>query len=107
MITVIYHRKYHRLIIEGHARSGEPGHDLVCASASILAYTLGAAVANMSAAKQIRDAKIELKPGEGEISCKTIRRFEAPVTLVFDTICAGFELLANDYAEYIAYEVRG
>ena len=107
MIKVIYHRNHHRLIIEGHAYSGEPGHDLVCASASILAYTLGASVANMSAAKQVRGAKIDLKEGSGEISCKPVNRFDAPVTLIFDTLCAGYELLANNYPDNISYEVRG
>lgn len=107
MIAVVYHRKYHRLTVEGHAYSGEHGHDLVCASATILAYTLGASVANMSAAKQVRDAKINLKEGSGEIECKAIRRFDAPVTLIFDTVCAGFELLANHYPDNISYKVRG
>lgn len=107
MIDVVYHRKYHRLTVEGHACSGEHGHDLVCASASILAYTLAASVANMSAAKQIREPQIELKEGSGQIACKAVRRFEAPVTLIFDTLCAGYELLANNYPEYISYEVRG
>lgn len=107
MIQVIYNRKYHRLTIEGHAYSGEAGQDLVCSAASILAYTLSASVANMSAAKQIREPKIQLEPGDAEISCKTIRRFEAPVTLIFDSICAGYELLARDYPDNISYEVRG
>lgn len=107
MIEVVYHRNYHRLTVEGHACSGEPGHDLVCASASILAYTLAASVANMSAAKQIREPQIELKEGSGQIACKPVRRFEAPVTLIFDTLCAGYELLANNYPEFVSYEVRG
>ena len=79
----------------------------MCASASILAYTLAASVANMSAEKQIREPVIRLDPGGAEISCKTIRRFEAPVTLIFDTICGGYELLARNYPENIHYEVRG
>ena len=79
----------------------------MCASASILAYTLAASVANMSAEKQIREPVIRLDPGGAEISCKTIRRFDAPVTLIFDTICGGYELLARDYPENIYYEVRG
>ena len=107
MISVVYHRKYHKLSIAGHACSGEPGHDLVCASATILAYTLAASVANMSAAKQVRDAKIHLEEGVGEISCKPVRRFEAPVTLIFDTLCAGYELLAQNYPDNISYEVLG
>ena len=106
MIKVVYHRKYHRVTLEGHAQSGEAGHDLVCASASALIYTRAANVANMSAAKQVK-ATIELKEGAGEVSCKAVRRFEAPVTLVFNTVCAGFELLAGNYPENISYEMRG
>lgn len=107
MIKAVYHRDHHRLSIEGHAQSGEPGHDLVCASATILAYTLAASVANMSAAKQIREPKIDMREGAIEIACKSIRRFEAPVTLIFDTLCAGYELLARNYPDNISYEVRG
>ena len=107
MIAVTYLRNQHKLTIAGHACSGEPGHDLVCASASILAYTLAASVANMSAAKQVRGAKIHLEEGAGVISCKPVRRFNAPVTLIFDTLCAGYELLANNYPDNVSYEVQG
>lgn len=107
MIQVTYHRKYHKLTIEGHAYSGEAGHDLVCASASILAYTLAAAVANMAEAKQIRNPVIRLDAGNAEVSCKTRSRFEAPVTLIFDTICGGYALLANDYPDNISFDLRG
>lgn len=107
MIEVVYHRKYHRLTAKGHALSGEAGHDLVCASVTILAGTLKANVDNMAEVKQVRDAKTELKAGYAEIACKPIPRFEAPVTLAFDSICAGFELLAYTYPENISYEIRG
>ena len=107
MIKVIYHRKFHQLSIEGHAQAGEYGHDLVCASASILVYTLANAVANMADCGQVREPRIELEEGRGEISCTPPHKYKAPVTLIFDTICAGFELLAQDYPDNISYEVRG
>ena len=37
MIHATYYRKYNRLTVTGHAGSAEHGHDLVCASASMLA----------------------------------------------------------------------
>lgn len=107
MIQVVYHRKFHRLSIEGHAGSGEYGHDLVCSAASILAYTLANAVLNMSSCGQVRDPKTELEAGKGLVSCRTIHKYEAPVTLIFDTICAGFELLSVQHPENISYEIRG
>ena len=107
MIKVIYHRKFHRVSIEGHAHSGEYGRDLVCAAASTLAYTLASAVANMAECGQVREPRIELEEGRGEVSCTPPHKFKAPVTLVFDTVCAGFELLNRDYPSNISYEVRG
>lgn len=99
MIRVRYHRKAHRLSLQGHAYSGEPGHDLVCASASILVWTL-------AAARQVTAPELRLEAGDAAVSCKTPRRFDAPVTLIFDTICAGFALLAKNYPDNICYRIE-
>ena len=106
MIQVVYHRKYNRLTITGHAQSAEPGHDLVCASASILAYTLAANVANMADNGQVREPIIKMDAGDTQISCNPRHNLKASVMLVFDTVCAGFQLLAQDYPAYITYEIR-
>ena len=106
MIQAIYYRNYNRLTVTGHANSAEPGHDLVCASASMLAYTLAANVANMADAGQVRQPIIENNEGNAEISCNPKHNLKNTVTLVFDSICVGFELLAHDYPEYISYEIR-
>lgn len=106
MIQAVYYRKYNRLTVEGHAKSGEPGHDLVCASASMLAYTLAANVANMADHGQVRAPIMELNPGNAEVSCNPISRYRSTVTLVFDAVCTGFELLAHSYPENISYEIR-
>ena len=107
MITVIYHRSRHELSVCGHAGHGAVGHDLVCASASILAYTLAAAVQNMADAGHVKRPKIVLLPGETLISCESPPQYRVPVTLVFDTVCGGFELLARDYPKNISYEIEG
>lgn len=107
MITVIYHRSRHELSVCGHAGNGTVGHDLVCASASILAYTLAAAVQNMADAGHVNHPQIIIRPGETLISCESTSRYRSPVTLVFDTICGGFELLARDYPKNISYEMKG
>ena len=106
MIQVIYYRKYNRLTVTGHAGAGEPGHDLVCASASILAYTLAANVANMADNGQVREPIMNMNEGDTEISCNPRHNLKATVTLVFDTVCAGFDLLAYEYPEHITYEIR-
>ena len=106
MIQVTYYRKYNRLTVTGHAGAAEPGHDLVCASASMLAYTLAANVANMADNGQVRQPIIQTKEGDTEISCNPRHNLKASVTLVFDSVCVGFELLAHDYPQYISYEIR-
>ena len=106
MIHAIYYRSYNRLTVTGHAGSAEPGKDLVCASASMLAYTLAANVANMADNGQVRQPIMKMDDGDTEISCNPRHNLKASVTLVFDSVCVGFELLAHDYPEYIKYEIR-
>ena len=106
MIQATYYRSYNRLTVTGHAGSAEPGHDLVCASASMLAYTLAANVANMADNKQVREPIMKMDEGDTVISCKPRHNLTTTVTLVFDTVCAGFGLLAYQHPEYISYEMR-
>lgn len=105
MITVTYHREFNRVSMDGHALSGENGHDLVCASASILAYTLAEFVKNMKEAGQIAFPAIDLAEGHALIACNAPSRFKNSVTLAFDTVCAGFELLAQSHPDNISYEI--
>lgn len=105
MIQVVYHRKFNRLTVEGHAHSGEPGHDLVCAAVSALAYTLGGNVANMADHGQVRAPIMEYSSGKAEVGCNPVSRHKATVTLVFDSVCVGFEMLAANYPAYITYEI--
>ena len=107
MIEVVYHRDYLRLTVKGHANSAEYGHDLVCASASILAHTIAAQVANLSADNKVQRPVIKLESGDAEVSCAPRNRHKASVKLMFDTVCSGFELLARDFPEFISYELSG
>jgi uncharacterized protein YsxB (DUF464 family) len=107
MINVVYHRELNRVSMQGHAKSAEKGQDLVCASASILVYTLASFVENMKGAGQVYNPTVELEEGDALIYCDAPPRYKGPITLVFDTICGGFELLARDYPENISYEIRG
>lgn len=107
MIKVIYHRDLNRVSVTGHAKSGEAGHDLVCASASILVYTLAAFVNNMRLAKQVYNPKAELKEGDAVISCEPPKKYKNSITLVFDSICGGFDILAKNYPDNISFEMIG
>lgn len=104
MIKVKYSRDKQCVEVKGHAESGEKGHDLVCASASILTYTLAAFVKNMHDNGQVKKATVKLDEGDSKVSCK-VNGHEAAVTLVFDSICTGFDLLAKSYPENINYKI--
>lgn len=106
MIQATYYRKYNRLTVTGHAGAAEHGKDLVCASASMLAYTLAVNVANMADNGQVRNPVIKNNEGDAEISCTPRHNLKASVTLVFDSVCVGFDLLAHDYPEFVNYEIR-
>ena len=106
MIRIIYHRDKNRVSIDGHARSGEAGHDLVCASVSILAYTLASFVQNMKEAKQVYNPKTDLREGDALICCEPPSKYKNSVTLVFDSICGGFELLARNYPENVSFRTE-
>lgn len=107
MINVIYNRKMNRVTIEGHANSGDPGHDLVCAGVSTLAYTLAANVGNLRDRSMVRKPTVVLESGKAEIEAKPTPRHKATAELVFQSVCVGFEVLAMNYPQYISYEIRG
>ena len=107
MIHVIYHRKYNRVTVEGHAGSGPEGHDLVCAAVSALALTLAGNVAYMQAQEAVYDVTTKLAEGNAEIQCTPYRRYRNSVEQIYRSICVGFELLATKYPSNISYEIRG
>ena len=106
MIKAVYHRKYHTLTVEGHAHSAEPGQDLVCAAASAIAYTLAANAETLFAQGAVRKPEIRMEPGNTEIRCRSVSRFKATVTLVFDSVCLGLDILSQQYPENISYEIQ-
>jgi uncharacterized protein YsxB (DUF464 family) len=105
MVEITYHRKYNRLTAQGHAYSGEEGHDLVCAAVSALMLTMAANVRALSRQRSVREPGVHLGKGDAEVKCKPVRKMGNVVTLMFDTVGTGFQLLADQYPEYISYKV--
>jgi uncharacterized protein YsxB (DUF464 family) len=107
MIKVIYYRDHNRLTVEGHAKSDEYGKDLICAAVSTLTLTMAANVGNLAAKDYVTAYTVRLDPGDAEISCSPRTRYRDSVKQVFMSVCAGFEVLTNQYPDYIQYTVRG
>ena len=105
MIQVIYHRKYYRVTVEGHAKSGEFGRDLICAACSTLAVTLAENVAALESTGSVREMTAELSSGSAQISCAPVSQFKSIVRVIFDAICMGFDRLSKEYPDYISYEI--
>ena len=97
------------LHVKGHAGANAPGNDIVCASASILAYTLAQNI-KMSQERGLLkySPKIKLKEGDSIITCRA--KDEETYTEILHTflvIQTGYMLLAHNYPQYVAVEMFG
>ena len=86
------------LSMEGHAGAGKWGSDIVCAAASVLAYT-GAAVAQQlyREGKLQQRPQIKLEPGAARIILENSEAARG----VLDVICTGYGLLAVRYPKNV------
>ena len=105
MIRVCYDRVGHRVTVAGHAGYAERGADILCAAASMLLHTLGAAVRGLSERGLAEDIAVTLRAGAGEVHCVPVGEFGCVTTAVMDSIVLGFRLLAADYPEYVSFEM--
>lgn len=110
MIEVIYNTGKNKVTATGHAGTGPAGHDLVCASVSILMFALAEDVMQLAQAdhRHIRSPKIKLDtPGDASVSVRAVHGSHAQnlVRIVFKSVCNGFALLAKNYPEAIKYTV--
>ena len=101
MIRARYARRALTLSICGHARSAPKGEDLVCAAASILAFTAEAALQDEAERFYPRAVK---KPGELRLSCEPSAGSRKACRRLLDTLWFGFELLAREYPDYVKAE---
>ena len=85
--------------LRGHA-GGEQGQDLVCASASILAYTLAQ---NIKDGEQFCETlKIRLDEGDTEISCKPKPESLNAVRGIYLAFIRGFQLLEANFPDKVS-----
>lgn len=91
------------MTVKGHANSGEYGKDLVCASVSILTYTLAQNVATLYQANVLcEQPTINIGEGDCEIICRAKDDLTRDyVSRVFVTLMQGYLLLATNYPEYV------
>ena len=107
MITAIFERnesvKELTLKVSGHASFDEVGKDIVCASASILTYTLAKVTEDMYEKGHFEGYPIlRLNGGDALIECRCKSYFAfADAIQAFDMTKVGFTLLAENYPQNV------
>ena len=103
MIRAEYVPREHTLLVCGHAGSGDPGRDLVCAGVSALVLALREELLQLEEAGAVSIRRLQLEPGFADIRCVPGAHGEG-TELVFDTVVKGLELLQKLFGEFV--EVR-
>ena len=102
-------RKMASLHIMGHAGAGDYGKDIICASASILAYTLAQNIKMERVRGLLKyEPKIKLNEGKAIITCRAKDdESYAEILHTFLVIQTGYQLLANNYPDYVMLNMFG
>ena len=87
------------LMVEGHAMFAEAGKDIVCAAASTLAFTLAR---RMEQLENEGMASFDLQVSAGVFNLHTAQKSK-DCQVSYDTIRAGFEMLAAKYPDHIQF----
>ena len=96
------------MTVKGHAGQDNTGHDLVCASASILAYTVAQTIKYIQSQGGLRKRpRIELKDGDALIICKPKDDYFAEALHTFFVAEVGFSLLEKNYPKYVDLNMFG
>ena len=90
------------LRVEGHAGYAEHGKDLVCASASILAYTVAQYVRIAEEhGNLISPSEMKLEEGDAFISCEPNNFITMEARHMFEYAKLGYRVLQHNYPQYV------
>lgn len=91
------------LVLEGHAGSAPEGEDLICAAASILAYTAAQEVREMEKAGKLRKRpRVELAKGLCRVTCTPRTEAQSEALHTYKVVQTGLRLLAESFPEQVA-----
>ena len=104
MTRILYDKAGLRLEMQGHAGAGEKGADPVCAALSMLMMTLER---RMQERAEKRRPISRREPGRFLIACMPEEGEEKLCRESFDTVAAGFALLAENRSENVSFRLTG
>ena len=88
----------------GHANAGEYGSDIVCASASMLAYTLAEAVnKRVELGMFACIPTVDITPGDTQIIFKAHKDYADELGVIVDVIADGYRMLAASYPDNVEF----
>lgn len=88
---------------KGHANYAERGKDIVCASVSVLIYTL---IESIDESDLSTPAVIDVREGETLIRVKPKSENRGKICAVFEVIANGFELLQKNFPKNVKFVLR-
>ena len=91
------------IIVKGHASFDEIGKDIVCASVSILTYTIAKIANDMIERGRIAEnSVIRLDSGDAFINCHCMGKESYNELFgAFQTVLTGYNLLAENYPQNV------
>ena len=94
--------------IKGHAGASEVGQDIVCASASILAYTVAQLVKDYGMKDMLKKKPtILLKKGSSTVTCTPKKEYYDEVKHSYYVVQTGINLLAHNYPQCVDVKLFG
>lgn len=97
------------LHVKGHAMNALKGNDLICASASILAYTVAQNVQMAEERGLLKySPTLKLKSGNSIVTCRA-KDDESYAELLhtYLVVQVGYQILAHNYPQNVAVEMFG
>lgn len=88
--------------VQGHANTGPEGADLVCASATMLVYTVAQAITFMHQQGYTEKPRIKIRKGKAKVSVVPKEEYYAEVLHSFWTVQCGAHMLAVNYPEAVS-----
>lgn len=103
-VNITDNKKNLTLRVEGHSNYAEQGKDIVCASASILAYTIAQNAMYMYDRHQLKCLPVlNLVEGNTEITITPKREYYDEGIHAYFLASLGFTLLAKSYPKNVNY----
>ena len=89
--------------LKGHANTAPKGQDLVCASATMLVYTVAQAISFMNEQGYLAEKpKIKIREGKASVSAIPKEEYYAEVLHTFWVAQCGAHLLSVNYPEAVS-----